>query len=289
MRLFAVVAAVLAAHSACVSPALADAEYLGRYVWTGDWDGFGGWSGIEVDADGAGFIAVSDRAALVRGQLLRDESGRISGVEVTDRAAITDVRGNAMHTARGDSEGIALAPDGTLYISFEGVTRVRVQAGLHGDPSLLPSHPDFAAMQANAALEAIAIGPDGALYALAERSGRAERPFPVYRFREGIWDVPFTIPRRGAFLVSGADIGPDGRLFLLERDFAGIGFRSRVRSFDLTGGDERVELQSSVGQFDNLEGLAVWQDGQGIRLTMISDDNQNWFQQTEIVEYRLAD
>jgi len=166
---------------------------------------------------------------------------------------------------------------------------VRVQAGLHGDPSLLPSHPDFAAMQANAALEAIAIGPDGALYALAERSGRAERPFPVYRFREGIWDVPFTIPRRGAFLVSGADIGPDGRLFLLERDFAGIGFRSRVRSFDLTGGDERVELQSSVGQFDNLEGLAVWQDGQGIRLTMISDDNQNWFQQTEIVEYRLAD
>lgn len=284
MRLPVVLAALLAA-----GPALADAEYLGRYVWSGDWPGFGGWSGIEVADDGAAFVAVSDRAALVQGRLLRDGSGRVSGVEVTDRAPITDVDGNAMRTARGDSEGIALAPDGTLYISFEGVTRVRVQQGLHGEPSLLPDHPDFAGMQANAALESIAIGPDGAIYTMPERSGRAERPFPVYRFRNGAWDVPFSIPRRGAFLISGADIGPDGRLYILERDFAGVGFRSRVRSFDLTGGDERTELQSGVGQFDNLEGIAVWQDAQGIRLTMISDDNQNWFQETEIVEYRLGD
>lgn len=284
MRLPVVLAALLAA-----GPALADAEYLGRYVWSGDWPGFGGWSGIEVADDGAAFVAVSDRAALVQGRLLRDDTGLVSGVEVTDRAPITDVDGNAMRTARGDSEGIALAPDGTLYISFEGVTRVRVQQGLQGEPSLLPDHPDFAGMQANAALESIAIGPDGAIYTMPERSGRAERPFPVYRFRNGAWDVPFSIPRRGAFLISGADIGPDGRLYILERDFAGVGFRSRVRSFDLTGGDERTELQSGVGQFDNLEGIAVWQDAQGIRLTMISDDNQNWFQETEIVEYRLGD
>ncbi len=284
MRALAVAAALVAAGPAC-----AEATFLGRYVWTGGWDGFGGWSGIEVAEDGAGFVAVSDRTALVQGRLLRDGAGNVAGVEVTDRAEITDVDGNQMRSARGDSEGIALAADGTLYISFEGVTRVRVQPGLHGTPSLLPDDPAFAEMQNNAGLEAIAIAPDGALYTLPERSGRVERPFPVYRFRNGAWDVPFSIPRSGPFLLSGADVGPDGRLYLLERDFAGIGFRSQVRSFDLTGGDERIELESRIGQFDNLEGIAVWQDGQGIRLTMISDDNQNWFQDTEIVEYRLAD
>jgi hypothetical protein len=41
---------------------------------------------------------------------------------------------------------------------------------------------------------------------------------------------------------------------------------------------------------DNLEGLSVWRDDQGVlHATMISDDNFIFVQQTQIVEYRLLD
>jgi hypothetical protein len=144
-------------------------------------------------------------------------------------------------------------------------------------------------MQTNASLEALAIDSDGTLYTIPERSGGATQPFPVFRLRNGIWDQPFSIPRRGAFLVTGADIGPDGQLYVLERDFLGIGFRSRVRRFDLTGGNEQILLETRLRQHDNLEGISIWQDDQGVRMTLISDDNYRAFQRTEIVEYRLTD
>jgi len=91
-----------------------------------------------------------------------------------------------------------------------------------------------------------------------------------------------------------ADFGPDGRLYVLERQFRGLmGFASRVRRFRL-GMDrllaEETLLETAVGLHDNLEGLSVWRDAGGaLRLTMIADDNFSFFQRTEIVEYRVAD
>ena len=86
-------------------------------------------------------------------------------------------------------------------------------------------------------------------------------------------------------------MGPDGKLYVLERDFRGLrGFASRVRryAFDDTGiGPPEPVLTTSLMQFDNLEGIAVWADGQGIRITMISDDNFLFVQRTELVEYRV--
>ena len=86
-------------------------------------------------------------------------------------------------------------------------------------------------------------------------------------------------------------IGPDGKLYVLERDFRGLrGFASRVRRYamedDKIGPPEHI-LTTSLMQFDNLEGIAVWADGQGIRITMISDDNFLFVQRTELVEYRV--
>jgi hypothetical protein len=144
-------------------------------------------------------------------------------------------------------------------------------------------------MQINSSLEALAIGADGALYTIPERSGRANRPFPVYRFQNGRWDIPFTIPRRDAHLIAGADIGPDGLFYVLERDFTGIGFRTRVRRFALDGMGEETLIDTGNATHDNLEGISVWDDGIGLRITMISDDNFRFFQHTEIVEYRVTD
>jgi hypothetical protein len=138
----------------------------------------------------------------------------------------------------------------------------------------------------------LAIGPDLRLYALPEDP--AEGWIPVYLWDNGVWDAKLTVPRRGRFLPVAADFGPDGRLYVLERDFRALGgFSSRLRRFDL-GADgltgEATLLETSFALHDNLEGLSVWRDAQGVlRATMISDDNFIFVQQTQIVEYRLPD
>jgi hypothetical protein len=263
------------------------ADYVGTYVWRENAGWFGGLSGIEVDDDGIGFTALGDRITLLRGRLQRNGDGVITGVTLTQKETLVDSEGRELSGRRADSEGLAIAPNGNIYISFEGLARVREQDGMTGTPHLLPSHPDFDTLIFNSALEALAIAPDGALYTIPERSGRPDRPFPVYRFRNGTWDIPFTIPRDDSFLNSGADIGPDGKLYVLQRDFTGIGFRSRVLRFDLEGRGGEVVLETSNGTHDNLEGISVWQAPDGLRITMISDNNFRFFQQTQIVEYRI--
>src|SRR5690606_38058901 len=116
--------------------------------------------------------------------------------------------------------------------SLEGEARVLAYNRLGGPARNLPSHKDFAKMQGNSSLEALAIDKRGWLYTLPERSGREDRPFPVYVFNGKSWSKPYALPREGRFLPVGADFGPDGRFYLLERDFRGIaGFASRVRAF----------------------------------------------------------
>lgn len=270
------------------------AGYTGNYVWTSDDPRLGGLSALEVDRTGTRFTALSDRGAWTSGRILRDASGAITGIEARPVTLLKARGTQPLATGRNDSEGLAIAPDGTAYVSFEGLGTARVlrYRDIGGPAENLRSPPEFARLRLNSALEALAIGPDGALYTIPESSGRDSAPLQVFRFRGGAWQQPFTLPRLGTFLPVGADFGPDGRLYLLERQFRGImGFASRVRRFDIRGdtasGGE-VLLETRPGQHDNLEGIAVWRDkGGALRLTMVADDNFRFFQTTELVEYRL--
>lgn len=268
------------------------AGFVQSFRWSWDDPNFGGVSAINIGPDGRQFLALTDKGMYVEGRIERAADGSIAAVTggpVTPLLA----RGDAVLSAgRTDSEGLAVAADGRVFISFEGAARVLEYDRITGSAVNLPSHPDFAAMQNNSALEALAVDGEGTLYTLPERSGQLAKPFPVYRFRGGVWDQPFDLPRRGGFLAVDADVGPDGRFYLLEREFQGLaGFASRVRSFALSDTgltDERVEMESATGQHDNLEGLSVWTDPSGaLRMTMVSDDNFNFFQTSEIVEYRV--
>jgi hypothetical protein len=266
----------------------ADAILIGDYVWSIDDPNFGGFSAIEVTDDGTGFVALSDRGHFITGTFER-ENGVVQGIDAGPMLPLRDMDGAVLSRANSDSEGLAIGPDGQLHVSFEWMHGVRHFTAPDMPASALLTDTILADLQTNSSLEALAIAPDGALYTLPERSGLATRPFPVYRLRGDVWDQPFDIPRRGSFLMSGADIGPDGRLYLLERDFTGIGFRSRVRRFELDGSGEETILETGILTHDNLEGISVWQDSEGLRLTMISDDNFRFFQRTQIVEYRLTD
>lgn len=263
------------------------ADLVGVYVWDHDHPAFGGMSGIEITDDGTRFTAINDRGFLAHGTITRTD-GRITGLIVDRMAKMRNMAGQRLTAAWSDSEGLAIGADGTISVSFEGKHRILQFTGPFTDASSSLIDPFFQTLQGNSSLEALAIGADGALYTLPERSGLATRPFPVLRFRGKTWEKAFEIPRRGTFLAAGADIGPDGLFYLLERDFTGIGFRTRIRRFDLTGAGEEVLLETANATHDNLEGISVWRDEAGdLIMTLIADDNFQFLQETEIVEYRI--
>ncbi|MSU88244.1 esterase-like activity of phytase family protein [Rhodobacteraceae bacterium 2CG4] len=261
-------------------------------TWRDPAAGFGSWSGIVLDADGGGLIAVSDKGNWGRATLERAPGGTLTGVRLDAIGPLLDSRGQPVRRFDVDAEGLTIGGDGRIYISYEANHRVVVHERIDGPATLLPRPAEFRALQNNSGLEALFTGPDGRVHAIPERSGALARPYPVFRLDGEGWSVPFSIPRSAPHLVTGADLGPDGRLYLLERDFSGLlGFSTRVRRFELTpdglsGGE--VLLDSRTGRFDNLEGIDVWRDAQGrIRATMISDDNGSFFQVTQIVEFLL--
>lgn len=268
----------------------AAADYLGSFTWADGDGGFGGFSGVEVAGDGASFLAITDSADITAARITRD-GDTITAIDRGPLVRLLSSRGEPLAGTNADAEGLAVGPDGTIFVSFEGNHRVSAFAVPDAPATLLPRPDDFRGLQNNSGLEALAIDPAGDLYAIPERSGTEARPFPVWRYRGGVWAQTFTIPRRPPHLPVAADFGPDGRLYLLERHFTGLAFQSRVRVFAIADDEilqEQTLIDTPPGRHDNLEGLSVWQDAQGrIRLTMISDDNFSFFQRTEVVDYAL--
>lgn len=271
------------------------AVFVSRTVWSMDDPGFGGWSGLEVSEDGQTFTAVADRGWITEGRFLRSGAGRIADVRAAPPRRLDDTDKGFFGRETRDAEGLARSTAGRVFVSFEAVRRIVSYPDASGHaPEVLPIYRDFIGMRPNMSLEALAIDEDGALYTLPETS-RGHRSISVYRFDEGGWTTFATLPRsQRHFSQVGADIGPDGRFYLLERRFSPrIGFATRVRRFDIDDNGfsrETVLLETRLGTHDNLEGLAVWRDRAGrIRLTMVSDDNLGRWQDTEFVEYLVAD
>ncbi|WP_028913820.1 esterase-like activity of phytase family protein [Pseudorhodobacter ferrugineus] len=283
--------AVLALDSSAAT--LHASNFIGSYIWRSRDPNHGGFSGLELSADGSRFTVIGDRAGWTIGQITRDGRGHITKITAAPVADLKDSDGRPLPANRADSEGLAIAPNGQAFVSFEGIGTARIMtfSTLSKPGKDLPRPPEFATLRKNGALEALAIDAKGTLYTLPE-SPRGSGPYPVFRYAKGKWDQTLTLPRSKDFDAVGADFGPDGRFYLLERGFHGIfGFSSRVRSFALTAkgfADQRVELQTAPATHDNLESISVWRDAAGdIRMTMIADDNFFWAQRTEVVEYRV--
>lgn len=290
-------AAALALAAGPSSAAAASVDYLGTFVWRGSDADFGGFSGLELDEAGGRYTALSDRGTVRWGSVDRDGQGRIRALTTAGTARLQDSGGNKLRAGYlGDAEGLAIDAQGRLFVSFEGLDRI-ARFDTPDSPAVrIPPAPQFRRLRPNAGLEALAVTPDGDILTIPEAwpapAGK-DGGFPVLRRSGDAWTVPFRIPRSGPFVPVGADVGPDGRLYLLERAFKGVqGFASRVRRFDMTPDSlsaGEVLIETGFLRHDNLEGLAVWRDAQGIRLTMISDDNFLFVQRTELVEYRVRD
>jgi hypothetical protein len=241
-----------------------------------DLPGFGGLSAIEMEPTGAVATVLSDRGAAF---LITIDRG----------AGRYDIAATRQPQPHRDSEGLALSDDQMFY-SYEGPAEV-----WGADRLRLPDHADFGTYPLNGSLEALAASHDGTLYTLPERVGGMNdggTAFPIYRFANTVWEVIGTLPRRGPFLPTGADIGPDGLLYILERALTPLGFRSRIRRLDPANpmAPAQTLLTTRAGLHDNLEGLTLWLSASGATcLSMVSDNNFLGVQRTELVEYALTE
>ncbi|MEO1194636.1 MAG: esterase-like activity of phytase family protein [Pseudomonadota bacterium] len=251
-----------------------------------------GVSGIEVTPDGARFIAVSDAGWFLEGHLSR-EDGVLTGGEVTRVRPIIGQNGFPVRARRvgdwSDAEGIALLPDGTIYVSFERWARVARYQSTTAAGEWIKDDPDFATYAENRQLEAVAVDASGTIYTMPEVAVGAAG-FAMYRLDRTGWVVAGHVPASDGFSLVGADFGPDGMLYLLERKLVfATWWQSRVQRFDLATGALELLWAPGANDFGNLEGISVWQAEDGLRATMVSDNNAAPGVPTEIVEIRLTD
>lgn len=254
---------------------------------------FGGLSGLEVTPGGSGFYAITDRGHLLSGSLTRQDQDLLAA-HVDRGQPFVDAWGQTQEFPYIDAEGLALNETGGLYVSFEHAHRILFYPTWES-PAQQPGYTRaWRALAENGGLEALAIAPDGRLLALPEKIARGATEALIYeRAPTSTWMQNTTLPVDPRFSPVGADFGPDGRLYVLERGVYPFAFFTRVRALTLTPvgiTDIELILQTGLGDYGNLEGLSVWQDAEGlIRLTMVSDDNFLWFLPSQIVEYTLPD
>ncbi len=280
-------------------------EYRGGVVLTSPFKEFGGISALRVQADGASFIALSDRGWWLRGRLTYD-GYKPTGIADAEMAPVLGADGKPL-AARGwfDTESIA-QDGGTLYVGIERVNQiVRFDYGKDGllaRGTPIPVPPGVKALPFNKGLEALVFVPQplplaGTLIAISER-GLDKAKNSLAFLIGGPSPGTFTIKRTDDFDVSDAALLPAGDLLLLERRFGWTsGLSIRIRKIPLADikpnavVDGSTLFEADLGyEVDNMEGLSVHRNGHGeIVLTLISDDNFSVIQRTLLLQFTLAE
>lgn len=246
----------------------------------------GGYSALHMEPDGLHAWVMTDKGGLLRLTITRDK-GRIAAVTSGPLRPILDADGKPLIPGQNDTEGLAMAPDGAMWISTEGTARTLAFAYAGAPATRMRRPAAFALYPSNTAFEALARAPDGKLWMIPEAPLSGD--FPVYEWSD-VWTQVATIPRDGPWMISDASFDDRGRLYVLERLFAGpAGFASRIRRFQPDLSAEEILLTTALGTHDNLEGLSLWRQDGALIGSMVSDDNFLKVFREELVEYRLPD
>lgn len=266
------------------------AEQLSGLEMAGAWSlsarhpDFGGFSGLEISD--STLVAVSDRGSLLTARIDAAEGLSLSAARMVP---LQDSFGPMRGKDHGDAEGLAALPSG-IAVSFEREHRIgRLEGGTVAPLYRLPA---FDSLAFNGGLEGLAALPDGRLLALAEEP--VEGAARYFLLGDGVEEG--RLPLLSRHRVTGADIGPDGRLYLVLRDFSRLtGVSIRVMRYALAESrpvaDSATQLAAweSASGIDNMEGIALTQDQEGTSLWLISDDNFNFVQRTLLVRLRVVE
>jgi hypothetical protein len=280
-------------------------EYRSGLILTSPFRGFGGLSGLRLDAKGERFIAISDKGSWFTGRIVYN--GReMTGLDDVEASPMLGPDGKPI-TARGwfDSESIAL--DGPMvYVGLERVNQVLrfdfAKGFTRATGEVVPLPPAARKLPFNKGLEALVMVPKrfalaGTLLAISERGLDAQGNILGFLVG-GKTQGQFTVRRTDNFDVSDAVLLPSGDLLLLERKFSllgGIGIRiRRIALASVAPGaviDGPSIFDADLGnEIDNMEGMDthVTPDGETV-LTLVSDDNFSMIQRNLLMQFTLVE
>lgn len=285
-------------------------DYIGGFEVTADRREVGGLSGLVISDAGRSFLSLSDDGFMVKARIERDARDRPSGLSAASIRRLRTPKGPLpLSKVLSDTESIdAYVENGQPFgvVSFEQRPAVMIGPlgtdGFVGPLAAIGLSRDVMRLQPNRGLESVAALPagnrlGGRFIILAEEAerGATTQNQPGWVIG-GKAPVAFRVHRSGDYDLTDAKVGPDGRLYVLERTFSFLaGVRCRIRVFDLSDirpgavidGDTLIEASMSE-EIDNMEGLSVWKTAGGeTRISLISDDNHAFIQRTLYLEFRL--
>src|SRR3954471_13296193 len=199
-------------------------EYRSGLILTSRFRGFGGLSGLRLDAKGERFIALSDKGSWFTGRIVY-KGREMTGLDDVEASPMLGPDGKPI-TARGwfDTESIAL--DGSfVYVGIERVNQILrfdfAKGFTRSLGAVMPLPAAARRLPYNKGLEALLMVPKGqplagTLIAISERGLDADGNIIGFLIG-GKTPGQFSVHRSENFDVSDAVLLPSGDLLLLER------------------------------------------------------------------------
>src|SRR3954451_3094804 len=207
-----------------------DLQYRSGLILTSKFRGFGGLSGLRLDAKGERFVAISDKGGWFTGRIAY-RGKEMAGLEDVEASPMLGPDGRPI-TARGWFDTEALALDGSLaYVGIERVNQVLrfdfAKGFTRALAEVVPLPPAARKLPYNKGIEALVMVPKslplaGTLIAISERGLDAQGNILGFLIG-GKSPGQFSIRRTDNFDISDAVLLPSGTLLILERKFSWIG------------------------------------------------------------------
>lgn len=257
---------------------------------------FGGYSAMLVEGDR--FTLVSDGGNILRFRL--DSQFQLSEVSVGD---LPGGPGTGWQKHDRDSEAMTIDPEtGQIWVSFERYNMIwRYAPGLvRAERWAAP--PAMADWSPNGGAESMVRLHNGRFLVISEKA----RPKGNPKGREAFAFTtdPTVAPHRGFPFIYTPPEGydpvemielPDQRLLILNRRFSLPGLFSNklvvvdgdaVKPGATVEGEEILNLASPLIH-DNFEAMAVSKEGKDLILWLASDDNQQFWERSYVLKFRL--
>lgn len=262
--------------------------------------GFGGLSGLHIDAD-LRLTAIGDQSRWFTARLVL-EQGRPAGLAELRTGHLSDGAGQTLPRGyAGNSEALARLPDGSWLVGFERWHRIRAYRTLDAPGRYVEAPPGLERAPGNGGLEALAVLADGRWLAIAEKLEVPRQPqlLRAWLGGPGRW-LPLAYRPAEGFLPADAAPLPEGGALVLERSFSLFaGFAGRLVRLSaaqlrdavpdgVLAGEEILRLAAPLPR-DNFEGVTVFRSGARTLVAVVSDDNENRLQRTLLLVFALTD
>lgn len=283
-------------------------EWLGGLIISAKSEFFGGYSDLIVSPDNDDLLTISDSGSWLSAKLTT-KNGKLAGIGNARVGALTQKDGKPLQR-RGDRDAEALVAlghggiEGRYLIGFESRHRIDEYAFEKGKfrgplgSRVLPR--ELRRMDRGQGLEGMALlrGGEhkGALVAFSEHKLDGQNDHGGALMKDDK-SYPLFLKRTGEFDITSLQSLSDGSLLVLERSFIRASLKLDIRlrlikAADIKPGarlDGEVLLEAGNRyMIDNFEGMAVTETQKGETIiTLISDDNFNFFQNTLLARFKL--